>query len=228
MLQRLFRASGGACAFAALAIAAAVPAWATSVAPMSVPVMADYAAAVIVGEVASIESHWTAAVPWTIESTITLRQVEHLKGAHAGARSTFTLTVPGGAIDGYRMRIAGAPEFAPGETWVLFVLPQWRVHPVVGIMAGAFRAEADAKGGPLRVHQDGRPVAGLDESGFIVTSAAGVAADARPALTLDEFLAMIGPPVRASRAHHLDGPAGRRVAADWTAVPLRPAAGGAK
>ncbi len=226
MFQRRFR---GSRALAALAIAASVPASATSVAPMSVPEMADHAAAVIVGEVSSVTSAWAGA-PRTIESTITLREVVYLKGARGGdAGGTLTLTVPGGELDGFRMRIAGAPEFAVGETWVLFVLPQWRVHPVVGISAGAFRAEAAGKGGPLRVHQDGRPVIGLDDAGFIVTSAPGAAGPApgaggEPALALEEFLARIGPVVRASRGHRLDGPAGRRAAVDWTPVALRPAA----
>jgi hypothetical protein len=204
---------------AAVLIAAARPAPATSVVPMSVPVMADCAAVVIVGEVAAIEASWRGT-PRTIESAVTLRRVEYLKGAPSGgapARDTFRLTVPGGEVDGVRLRIAGAPEFGVGQTWVLFVLPEWRVHPVVGISQGAFRVEA-AGHGTRRVHQGGRAVTGLDREGFVVG-----ASGAEQGMTLSEFLGAIGPAVRSSRVHDPVKTPGTRVTADWTAVPLRSA-----
>ncbi|MHC4320471.1 MAG: hypothetical protein ACYS1B_18280 [Planctomycetota bacterium] len=214
----------------------ATPAIATTVAPMTVGSMADYAGQVIAGDVIEVRSYWTGD-PRRIESEVVFANVDYLKGVPAGAGGTFTLTVPGGAIGELEMRIAGAPQFAVGDSWVLFLLPAYKTFPVVGLSQGAFRI-VPGPDGVERVHQAGLPVTGLDAGGFVEVTTSGAAPRAlesgRPgarvtvhpvpaetALSHAEFLNLIGPILRGSRHHGLKEPAGRPVPVRYTPARLR-------
>lgn len=134
---------------------------------MDLSTAADLAAEVMVGRIEGIETRW-AENPRRIESVLTFVDVSTMKGE--ASSGVFLLTVPGGSLDGYTFRIAGAPDFAAGETWLLFVMPEYRVHPVVGLNQGAFRVIAD-ENGVSRVHDVGaRPVLGLDAGNRVVTT----------------------------------------------------------
>ena len=140
---------------------------ATTVEPIDLSTAADLAAEVLVGRIGGIETRW-AENPRRIESVLTFVDLSTMKGE--ASSGVVQLTVPGGSLDGFTFRIAGAPEFAVGETWLLFVLPTYKVHPVVGLNQGAFRVIADETGVP-RVHDAGaRPVLGLDAGNHVVTS----------------------------------------------------------
>jgi hypothetical protein len=150
------------------------------------------------------------------------------------------LEIPGGTIGSKTMRVAGAPEFKAGERWVLFVLPEYRTFPVVGLWEGAFRVASDAEGISRVYDASGRAVAGIDEGGFIRTAAA-VATDAHhscvhaeharlttpsgaaseeAAMRADDFKTMLTPILAASRAHPAGAGAGRRVPTHFTPAPL--------
>jgi hypothetical protein len=213
----------------------ATPAVATTVVPMTVGSMADHAGQVIAGDVIEVRSYWTGDRR-RIESEVVFANVGYLKGAPAGAGGTFTLTVPGGAIGALEMRIAGAPQFVVGDSWVLFLLPAYKTFPVVGLSQGAFRI-VPGPDGVERVHQAGLPVTGLDAGGFVEVATADAAPRAlesgRPgsrvtvhpvpagtALSYGEFVNLIQPIVRDSRHHGLKGPAGRPVPVRYTPVRL--------
>lgn len=198
---------------------------AASVVPMTVATLADHAGQVVSGEVTAVESYWTGR-PARIESRVTFESVSYLKGAHPGAGDTFALTVPGGRVDTFEMRLEGAPRFEVGQSWLLFVLPAYRTHPVVGISQGAFRIARDADG-VERVERDGRAVLGLDGQGFVRLADAARAEGDAPhpaALTRGEFVELVAPILAASRDHALAEPAGRRLPVRYTPGTLQEAA----
>ena len=145
------------------------PAWGSQVEEMSVRRLADLAAQVVVGQVSAVHSSW-AENPRRIETEITLAQVEYAKGGHAGAGQTFSLVVPGGTVGDWTLRVSGAPEFAVGEKWMLFVLPTYKTHPVVGVYRGAFRVEVDAAGVERVYDAERQAVQGIDARGMIVSA----------------------------------------------------------
>ena len=229
---------------AVLGVVLALPADASSVVPMSVPTLADHAGQVIVGDVASTRSYW-AQDPRRIETEIAFEDVEYLKGRLAHSGSTFRLIVPGGTVGRTSERLAGAPTFAAGERWLLFLLPQYKTHPVVGIWQGAFRIESDAEGIERVYDAGGRPIAGLSAAGFarVVRPGGGSAGEhlvgthnawLRPAaarggqaepMAYEDFVRLIEPMLLGSKDYELAEPAGRRVLVQYHSVPLRPSPG---
>ena len=127
--------------------------------------MADHAALVFVGRVGSVESRW-ADGPRRIESDVEFEQVECLKGSLPPGRETFSLLVPGGAVGTTQMRICCAPTFRVGEKWLLFVLPNYRTFPVVGLWQGALRIETDRDGIERVFTASSDPVTGTDDGEF--------------------------------------------------------------
>ena len=178
MRSRWSRSGGGRLASAVL-LAVVFPALAQAgqVVPMTLSEISDLAGQVIVGEVASVRSYW-AERPRRIESEVTFKGVEYLKGALPDSTTTFTLIVPGGRVDEWEMRISCAPIFATGEKWILFLLPTYKTFPLVGLNQGGFRVEQDAEGVARVYDASQRAVAGLGPDGFVQVmnaSADGVA-----------------------------------------------------
>ena len=213
---------------------------ASSVIPMNLSSLADHAALVYVGRVASVESRW-ADGPRRIESEVAFEQVECLKGSLPPGRANFSLIVPGGTVGTTQMRICCAPTFRVGEKWLLFVLPSYRTFPVVGLWQGALRIEADRDGIERVLAASSDPVMGIDDSQFplsigrrvqnahrhlVESHGADLAVpiarkDPARAISLSEFLETLRPILSRSRAHPLQGPIGRFVPAQQTAVPLK-------
>ncbi len=229
------------------ALAAGLAGWATvqasTVAPMSVATLADHAGQVIVGRVTAVRSYW-ASDPRRIESEVTLEGVEYLKGRLADSTDRFTLVVPGGEVDKTRMTICDAPELRVGEKWLLFLLPTYHTHPVVGIYQGAFLIKPDADDIERVVSRaEGREinVAGVGSDGFVQYAATSAPADPHESLqgadnmrlvtpraqaaapvAYTDFVAQLAPVLAASRDHQLTVPAGRPVVVKYRAVPLKP------
>jgi hypothetical protein len=236
-----------------LVLAQAAGALASQVVPMSLDQLADYSGQVIVGTVSSVESHWREN-PRRIESEVnfdavtvlkggqTLQGGQNSKGTQALPNETFTLTVPGGTVGEFQMRVCCAPEFRPGDKWVLMLLPTYKTYPVVGIYRGALRVIAD-KDGVERVHDAaGRSVTGIDAQGHFVLDgetlrnvAQHLAGErgvhlrpsdvretaSKAAMGFQEFVDALTPVLAASRQHVLDQPAGVRVQADLRPVALK-------
>lgn len=237
-----------------IACAAALTPWglarASSVAPMDLRALADEAGAVIIATVAEVRSY-ESGIRGGIDSQVSFVEVEYLKGgpppaAHTDASTdhTFSLTVPGGTVGDRTMRLCCATEFAVGQRRLLFILPTYKTHPVVGLWQGSFPIVRDVDGVD-RVYQEGMiPITeiGADwfphtrvcpsaraadrlrgERGVRLVRPAG-ACEAAASMTLDAFREALRPILAASTAHKLDAPAGRRVPADLRAVPLTPSA----
>ena len=195
--------------FVVLLLAAA--AHATSVVRMPLQHIADLSGQIVVGEIAGVESYW-ASNPRRIESRVTLRVESFLKGGDAAQR-TLSFTVPGGAVGTWQARVAGAPEFHPGERWALCLLPTWKSFPTAGIHQGAFHLTKE--GGVL----DGRgqQVRALDDGGYIVIHGDG------PTWTADAFVAALREIAERSRPVSLPRSGPVRVIPDYRPTSLKTA-----
>ena len=222
---------------ACLALSQAVPAAATSVVAMDLSTLADYAAQVIDGRVDSVESSRTPGAVGVV-SLVTFKEVGFLKGAPDKPPVRFTLQVPGGRVDDVEMRIAGAPRFQEGQRWILFLLPTYKTHPVVGIYQGAFRLVDDTEGTTRVFDASGNPITGIDQRGFLQhepppqlppdrveeSTTVRIVRDEDPAseaLSLPDFQRLLTPTLEASRDHGLTEPAARPVEPDYRSVHLR-------
>ncbi len=231
--------------------ASAVPdASASSVAPMSLTKMSQHTAQAFVGEVTTTTSRW-AENPKRIVTDVTFVNVRYLKGGPAATNATSrTLTVPGGEVEGVQARICCAPRFEVGQRWVLLVLPEYRVYPVVGLHQGAIRVQKDESGIERVYHASARPITGIDAEGFVLIENArfdletqqrlhaahvnsrNLRINTEPAaektsseaMPLTDFLAALQPKLDASKSYSNAEQAGRRVPGVMKAVPLRKAA----
>lgn len=213
---------------------------ASTVIPMSLQTMADHAGQVIVGTVVASRSY-RIDNPRGIETEITLEGVEYLKGERPDSPSRFTLRLPGGTVGDRQMRVCCAPVPAIGEKWLLFLLPEYKTYPTVGLYQGAFRIVADAKGVERVYRALNEPVTGFDGGGWVRISGARsrhnhdrlVATNrvrvvelepTQPAagpMSLAEFRTVLEPVLAASKRHSLTAPAGRRIPTRYRAVPFR-------
>jgi len=221
-----------------LALWSTSPAIATSVKPMSMREIADHSAQVCWATVESTTSRWSKGHR-AIETVIHLRDVQYLKGS--GERE-FDWVVPGGSIDGFTMRLAGAPVFAVGERWMLCLLPEWKTHPCAGIWQGAFRAEQGATETVVR-SADGM-VSGLHPDSFVRCAMSSTKhtcfEDAckgahvpvvshttpEPSITVEEWNALLQPILDASASHTQPkgSVVGTRIITTQRAVPFQNAA----
>ncbi len=221
-----------------LCAANARPANATVVVPMTVAQMADQAAQVIDAVVDDVTS-FRSADGTTIRTRIRFARTVYLKGRLPDSTEVFELVVPGGVVGDTQLRLTGAPRFAVGDRWLLLLHPTYNIHPVVGIHCGALRLETDSDG-VVRVRDcGGRAIVGIDERGYLrtvdarpapaiklgttspgVTPINTVAQTNTAAMRLGEFVNLLSPILADSRAHTLDGPAGRLQRKTATAVPL--------
>lgn len=155
-----------------------------------------------------------------IESVVRLVSVEYVKGE--GPESV-DLVMPGGTLDGFTMKIEGAPELHAGERWMLFLLPEWRTHPCVGIWQGAFQ-EVPTPQGRVVVGTGGL-VTGLGANGHVKF---GAATDR--GLTAAQWNEIVAPMCAAARSEATATKTtpttlGTRVWTSHTATPMRDADG---
>jgi len=201
---------------------------ASSVVRLTLPDIADHSGQILIGAVVSLESYWTEEHgPRTIETQITLEQVSYLKGRR-NRSSQFVFTMPGGTVGDMTMRIAGAPEFKENETWVLFLLPEWKSFPTVGLYQGAYQlVDGEVRDG------NGVQVSNIDNDGFVI-SALGTAElkgrargdrphthAALPKITHHAFLERVSAIANDSKKIQVNHDSGKRIKADYTSVPLK-------
>ncbi|MFL6200886.1 MAG: hypothetical protein ACJ76J_17070 [Thermoanaerobaculia bacterium] len=182
-------------ALALLPLLASLPISATSYVPMTDEALVDQAPVIAVVEVQGSGSSQDSARPFT---GYRVRVERVLKGAMASGLR-ITVRVPGGArSDGLKLRIWGAPRFAPGERALLFLSPRMDgAYDIAGLMLGAFH-ELRAGGHRLAVRH-------LSETRAIARQ--GETLSAEPFRDFDRFVRWV-----AARAR------GMRVRADYQVV----------
>ena len=155
----------------AAALTVATPAFATTVIPVPEPALTRDAAAIVIGHVLRIESHWDQTQQ-RVETDITISVDEVLKGQLAATE--ITLRQPGGRAAGLESWLEGSPEFERGEKVLVFV----RQRPdgtlrVAHLFQGKFSIITDTATGEEHVHREARPagvnVLGAGEEGARVT-----------------------------------------------------------
>lgn len=137
------------------ALLAALPLQATTYVPMTDETLVDHAPLIALVKVQGAEATHDPRGPATFYS---VRVQRALKGKLPAPDAV--VRVPGGVgADGRRLRIEGAPSFAPGERAVLFLSPRSDgTYGVYQLFLGAFH-EVSAGGRRLAVrHLDGRAV----------------------------------------------------------------------
>ncbi len=159
--------------FALLALCFA-PLRATSVTPPTLAQLTARAETVFRGEVLSIRSELvTRAGSRAIFTTVTFRIDELLKGALPGA-ATLTLEFLGGTVGELTMDVAGIPQFAVGQTDILFVEKNGaQICPLVAMMFGRYHVLRDAvTGGEFIARDSGTPLTSVAEIALPFTSSA--------------------------------------------------------
>lgn len=179
----------------ALACAAlAVTARATTVIPPTFPELVAEAELIVRGTILAVESR-SVATPQgpAIHTFVTIAVEEILKG---NAPARLTLTLAGGTLGGKSARIAGVPQFQPGDREILFVQGNGRSFcPLVGLGHGRYRVLSDAATGRDYIARDNRvPLASTGQVGLPLPDPARLAAVARAApggLAPADFVAQI-------------------------------------
>jgi len=215
-----------ACLLSTCCIAAA--AHASTVVNMNATRLARHAGQVIRADITVVESYF-ADNPKRIETRLTLSKIEYWKGGYDGAPDSFELVVPGGRVGAMQMRICCAPNFKVGQQWVLFLLPQYKTFPTVGLGQGSFLIKADETG-TQNVYQEGfagitsvsdvgdlqyaiydqRPAHPHAAFNGLTVRAAQTTADNK-LMTLAEFKLALQPILDRSHDYQMTQPAGKRI-----------------
>ena len=166
------------------------------------------------GTVRGQESFWRGDGPNRhVATRVTFQVLETYKGV---AASSQTLEFLGGTLDGRSTRVPGAPQFALGETAVLFVVGNGEQFcPLVGAFQGRFVVERDPATAEERVYRhDRRPVtdtetigregeATVSHGGGATVPRNATAGTSAPALTAAQFQTAIAEKLRERRARGL-------------------------
>ena len=169
------------------------------------------------GTVYAQESFWRGEGPNRhIATRVTFQVLATYKGVSASSQ---TLEFLGGTLEGRSTRVPGAPQFAVGETAVLFVVGNGEQFcPLVGAFQGRFVVERDPATAEERVYRhDRRPVSDtgaigregeaetVSSHGGATTPRSAAAAEPpnAPALTATQFGAAIAEKLRERRAQGL-------------------------
>jgi hypothetical protein len=144
-----------------LAVAALIPARATTVIPPSFDELVEQAQLIFQGTVTDVQSQWAGeGAERRIMSYITFRVEESIKHEPG---TTYTLRMLGGTVNGETMGVTDAPRFKKGDRDIVFVENNGtQFIPLVGIMHGRFRVRQDSATGREIVTTDmGEPVTSL-------------------------------------------------------------------
>ncbi len=220
------RLTAVACALSTCCVVAA--ARASTVVNMNAERLSHYAGQVVRADITAVESYF-AENPKRIETRLTLSRVEYWKGGYDGAPDSFDLIAPGGRVGDMHMRICCAPEFKAGQQWVLFLLPQYKTFPTVGLGQGGFLIKADETSATY-VYQEGfAGITGITDAGEFqyafyekrpahphaaldgLTVRAAQSNFDRKLLTLAEFKTALQPILEHSHDYQMTQPAGECV-----------------
>jgi hypothetical protein len=120
-----------------LMLVAAARADATVLLPADLGDLSRGAYAVARGAVVAVDSRWTSSDRRSIETIVTMRADEWLKG---DLGRTVLFRVPGGRLGRYRSLVVGAPSFEAGQQVIVFLGASPPALPyVLGLSQGVFR-----------------------------------------------------------------------------------------
>ncbi len=148
----------------------AVPAHATSVRPPGFEELVNGADYVVRARVTAVESFATPRPNGRprIFTRVTLEVRETIAGT---APNPLVLTLLGGRVGDFEMRVEGVPEFAVGDEDVLFVHGNGRnFFPLYAVMHGRYRIKRDAAGGEFVARSNDVPMSDVAEVALPMTN----------------------------------------------------------
>lgn len=171
-------------------LAVAAVAHATSVVPPSFPELVSEAQVIARGTVTSVSSRWVDGPKGRVIETFVDFAVEKALKGSPGA--TMTLQFLGGTVGQDSLRVAGMPQFKPGEHEILFVTGNGtQFCPLVRFGHGRYRVRTDASTRRQYVtRNDGAPLASVADVQAPERNAHAMTAP-QTAMTPDDFEAQI-------------------------------------
>ncbi len=128
---------------------------ATSVTPPTFAELVAEAQLIVRARIDAVRAAWVDTPQGRVIKTyVTATTLKPLKGS---VPTTLTLQLLGGELDGHGLRVAGMPQFQPGQEEYLFVNGNGaRFCPLVGMMHGRYRVLTDAATAREYVARDDR------------------------------------------------------------------------
>lgn len=164
---------------------------ATSVVPPDFDHLVRQSEVIFRGRVIAAESGWrTGEKQRWLTTRVTFAVERVLVG---GVGETLTLEFAGGAVGGYRTRVAGLPTYRVGDRGVFFVEKAGsRVCPLVRLAYGSYRVVGEGASGDLVVRDNGEPLQSLGDVQLPLGHTAQTGMGARAVgMTLNDFEAAI-------------------------------------
>lgn len=156
--MRARHARSGLFASILLLLLSAGAAFATTVVAPTFDELVTKADAIVRGRVTEVRPEWVDSPQGPVIKTfVTLTVENQLKGPSG---QQITLSFLGGEIGDKGMRISGMPQFAVGQTEVLFIAGNGvRFCPLVAMMHGRYRVQTEASTGRAYIaRNDGVPL----------------------------------------------------------------------
>jgi hypothetical protein len=157
----------------AFALSVILPTWATTLQQLTLDEMAQQSTAIVRARVIGSHAGSHAGTHGTnIYTYFELQVIETWKAAGPTGQPTTEVAVPGGAFDGIRQSVTGAPELKPGQEYVLFLwTSRSGLTQVIGLSQGVFQLSEEGSAGGKGVAVARRPSASelmLNRSGLPV------------------------------------------------------------
>jgi hypothetical protein len=124
-------------------------AWATTLEQLTLDDMAQQSTAIVRARVIGSHAGSHAGTHGTnIYTYFELQVIETWKSSgQINAQKTTEVAVPGGAFDGIRQSVNGAPELKPGQEYVLFLwTSRSGLTQVIGLSQGLFQVSEESSG----------------------------------------------------------------------------------
>jgi hypothetical protein len=169
--------------------AAALPALATQIIPLSPQEVAKSSTLVVDGKVSSVRSYWNADHTKIITETTV-----DVNATHKGANASLVRVVQlGGVVGNVRQTVYGTLAWSRGEEVLLFLEPAGAPAPgayqITGFSQGKYDIQRDAKTGRAYVSQ----ALPADVNHAPSTTSGKTTAPQNGKVTLDQFLAGVMP-----------------------------------
>jgi hypothetical protein len=150
-----------------LALSWAIPAEATTYAPVTFDELVTTADVIFIGEVMDVRPFPIDTRDGTIINTrVTFRVVDPLFGTSSAVEA---FDFFGGEFGGVGMGIADMPRFTAGERIVMFAHRARSINPVVGFSQGLMQVSADVSGVDRIWTADGMPLTRPEAIGTTIT-----------------------------------------------------------
>jgi hypothetical protein len=176
--KRLWRA----CAFLAIALAAASSVFATTYLPVTFRDLVSQADVIFVGVVVDVRPYTLRTRTGTMVKTRVTFRVDD--GMYGTSSLVEVFDFLGGEADGYGLAVEGMPKFTVGDREVVFAHRKASINPIVGFTQGLLRVRRD-NGGVDRIFTlEGRSLMRPESIG---TPASGLRMAPESSMTLSDF-----------------------------------------